>query len=98
MTPSWKLVVACDSAGVEYKTAIMKDLHSDPRVTNVIDVGVSKDGEDKSTDYPHVAVAAARKIMDGEADRGLLICGTGMGVAISANKIVSSQPWLAFEN
>ena len=36
---------------------------------------------------PHVAVAAARKVADGEADRALLICGTGLGVAISANKV-----------
>lgn len=39
------------------------------------------------TAYPHTAVNAAKKIAAGEADRGLFICGTGLGVAISANKV-----------
>jgi ribose 5-phosphate isomerase B len=50
----------------------------------VEDVGV---GADDKTAYPHLAVAAARKVAAGEADRALLICGTGLGVAISANKV-----------
>ena len=53
-------------------------------MASVTDVGV---GADEHTDYPHVAVAAARKIAAGEADRALLVCGTGLGVAISANKV-----------
>ena len=40
-----------------------------------------------TTAYPHVAVAAARLVAAGQADRALLICGTGLGVAISANKV-----------
>ncbi len=44
------------------------------------------DADDK-TAYPHLAVAAAKLVASGEADRALLICGTGLGVAISANKI-----------
>ena len=39
------------------------------------------------TAYPHLAVEAARKIQSGEADRGLFVCGTGLGVAIAANKV-----------
>jgi ribose 5-phosphate isomerase B len=50
----------------------------------VLDIGV---GPDDSTAYPHVAVDAARKIAEGDADRALLICGTGLGVAIAANKV-----------
>src|SRR3712207_9385516 len=42
---------------------------------------------DEDTHYPHVAVAAARLISEGKADRALLVCGTGLGVAISANKV-----------
>ncbi|HEY5880555.1 MAG TPA: RpiB/LacA/LacB family sugar-phosphate isomerase [Nakamurella sp.] len=42
-------------------------------------------GSRRSWRYPHVAVTAARKVARGEADRVLLICGTGLGVAISAN-------------
>jgi ribose 5-phosphate isomerase B len=60
------------------------DLEADPRVAEVIDVGVNAD---QSTAYPHVAVTAARAVADGKADRALLVCGTGLGVAISANKV-----------
>ena len=84
MTNRWRVVVGCDDAGVEYKTRLKADLEADDRVSEVIDVGV---GDDEHTAYPHVAVAAARLIADGRADRGLLICGTGLGVAISANKV-----------
>lgn len=51
----------------------------------VLDVG-SNDSSDK-TPYPLRAAEAARLVAEGKADRALLICGTGLGVAISANKI-----------
>lgn len=79
-----RIVVGSDDAGLGYKTAIAADFGADPRVAEVIDVGVDAD---EDTHYPHVAVAAARLIADGSADRALLVCGTGLGVAISANKI-----------
>jgi ribose 5-phosphate isomerase B len=50
----------------------------------VVDVGVAAD---EHTAYPHVALAAAGMVAGGEADRALLVCGTGLGVAISANKV-----------
>jgi ribose 5-phosphate isomerase B len=59
------------------------DLAADSRVAEVTDVGL---GADEDTAYPHVAVAA-RLVADGKADRALLVCGTGLGVAISANKV-----------
>jgi ribose 5-phosphate isomerase B len=51
----------------------------------VEDVGVMSDSDD--TAYPHVAVTAARHVAAGLADRALLFCGTGLGVAIAANKV-----------
>jgi ribose 5-phosphate isomerase B len=84
MSERWRVVVGCDEAGLSYKEALKADLNNDPRVTEVIDVGVQGD---EDTAYPYVAVAAAGKIADGAADRALLICGTGLGVAISANKV-----------
>lgn len=78
------VVVGCDDAGTGYKSVLAQDLAADPRVASVIDVGV---GAGEHTHYPHVAVAAARLVADGTADRALLICGTGLGVAISANKV-----------
>lgn len=85
MAPSWRIAVGCDEAGISYKEAIKADLESDRRVSQVIDVG-SFTGSDK-TAYPTRAAAAARLVATGQADRALLVCGTGLGVAISANKI-----------
>lgn len=80
----FRVVVGSDDAGLSYKTAIAADFARDDRVTEVIDVGVV---DDDDTHYPHIAVAAAKLIIEGRADRALLVCGTGLGVAISANKI-----------
>ncbi|BBY63733.1 ribose-5-phosphate isomerase [Mycolicibacterium helvum] len=79
-----RIVVGSDDAGLQYKDILRKDFEADPRVTSVVDVGVRSD---ENTAYPHVAVAAARMIANGDADRALLVCGTGLGVAIAANKV-----------
>ena len=79
-----RIVVGCDDAGLQYKDILLADLQADPRVGEVVDIGVSAD---ENTAYPHVAVEAARRIADGQSDRALLVCGTGLGVAISANKV-----------
>ena len=79
-----RIAIGGDDAGYDYKTRIKADLENDDRVAEVIDVGV---GADEHTAYPHIAKEAGRLITDGKVDRALLICGTGLGVAISANKI-----------
>ncbi|KAK3066603.1 D-erythrulose-4-phosphate isomerase 1 [Teratosphaeriaceae sp. CCFEE 6253] len=79
------IAMGADSAGSSYKNKIKADLEADPRVVKVIDVGV--DDASDATAYPHPAVDAAKLIKSGKADRALLICGTGLGVAISANKV-----------
>lgn len=84
MSEGLRIVVGADDAGYDYKERLKADLLADERVAEVIDVGVGPDGH---TAYPHIGVAAARRVADGEADRGLLVCGTGLGVAISANKV-----------
>jgi ribose 5-phosphate isomerase B len=84
MTDTLRIVVGSDDAGLDYKTILKNDLENDARVIEVIDVGVDADGH---TAYPHVAVEAARMVAEGKADRALLVCGTGLGVAISANKV-----------
>jgi len=84
-TPSWTVAIGADEAGFDYKKIIKADLEKDSRVKSVIDVGVNE-GTDK-TAYPHVGVAAARAVAEGKADRAIIICGTGMGVAISACKV-----------
>lgn len=84
MSEKLRIVIGNDEAGVEYKTALKDLLEADERVESVLDVGV---GSNDSTAYPHIAVNAARRVAAGEADRALLICGTGLGVAIAANKV-----------
>jgi ribose 5-phosphate isomerase B len=81
---TFRIAIGSDDAGHDLKEVLGRDLAADPRVAEVIDVGVDADGR---TAYPHVAVAAARLVADGSADRALLVCGTGLGVAISANKV-----------
>src|SRR6201999_1922913 len=56
-----------------------------PLVSSVTDVGVPSSSD--KTAYPHVAVTAAQLVASGAADRAVLICGTGLGVAIAANKV-----------
>ena len=94
-TVGFTIVVAADSAGVEYKEILKRDLEADPRVDKVIDVGLSA-GQD--IDYPHVAVAGARLIAEGKADRGLFVCGTGMGVAMAANKVPGIRASVAHDS
>lgn len=79
-----RIAIGADSAGFEYKSALVTDLAASPLVDSVTDVGVAQ-AED--TDYPHVAVAVARLVASGAVDRGVLVCGTGLGMAIAANKI-----------
>lgn len=79
-----RIVIGADDAGFLYKGELRADLEASEFVASVIDVGVGADGH---TPYPRVAIEAAELVARGEADRGLLICGTGLGVAISANKV-----------
>ena len=93
----FRIVVASDIAGYEYKRAIVTDLEADPRVSSVEDVGVHADGlSDQS--YAQTAIAAAERIKAGEADRGIFICGTGIGVAIAANKVQGIRATVAHDS
>lgn len=79
-----RLIIGSDDAGFEYKERIKTDLLTNPRVIDVVDVGVDVDSH---TNYPAIATAAAERVASGAADRAILICGTGLGVAIAANKV-----------
>ncbi|KAI2483707.1 ribose 5-phosphate isomerase protein [Pyrenophora tritici-repentis] len=80
-----RIAIGCDDAGVSYKNAIKADLEASPLVSTITDVGVPTNTD--KTAYPHIAVNAAKLVASGAADRALLICGTGLGVAIAANKV-----------
>ncbi|SDY77663.1 ribose-5-phosphate isomerase [Herbiconiux ginsengi] len=90
-----RLVIGADDAGFDYKEILKKDLLANPGVASVVDVGVDADGH---TAYPKVAIAAAELVANGEADRALLICGTGLGVAISANKVAGIRAVTAHDS
>lgn len=77
-----KLGIGCDEAGYQLKEILKNYLQEGDH--EVIDHGV-KDGE--TVPYPDVAIAVARKVAAGEYERAVLICGTGIGVSISANKV-----------
>jgi len=95
-TKPLRIVVGGDDAGFDYKTALTADLKAHPLVASVHDVGPHS-ASDK-TAYPHFAVDAAKLIKSGEADRALLICGTGLGVAISANKVTGVRAVTAHDS
>lgn len=77
-----KISVACDHGGLELKNTIAKHLESQGH--EVKDFGTyTKD----SCDYPEFAAAAARAVAGGECERGIVVCTTGIGVSITANKI-----------
>ncbi len=76
-----KLVIAADHGGVKLKDAVKQALAS--RGIAFEDLGAH--GED-SVDYPDFATAVARRIADGQADQGVLICKTGIGMSMTANR------------
>lgn len=88
-TKRFRLILGADEAGVDYKDRIMADLRDDPRVSEIIDIGVNRSDstEEFTTPYPYVGIKAGELIRDGQADRAILFCGTGIGVAIAANKV-----------
>lgn len=90
MGDKWRIVVGSDDAGFSYKEVLKADFEASDRVETVLDVDVDVDvgvDGDGHTPYPAIAIAAAELIAAGKADRALLVCGTGLGVAIAANKV-----------
>jgi ribose 5-phosphate isomerase B len=76
-----KVAIASDHRGYHLKEKVISLLKA--KGHEVFDDGPASDA---SVDYPDFAALVARKVSSGEADRGILICGTGIGMAISANK------------
>lgn len=77
-----KLVIGNDHAGVEFKEKLVKALKG--REHEIINVGTDSL---ESVDYPDIAALVGEKVLDGKAEYGILICGTGIGISIAANKI-----------
>jgi ribose 5-phosphate isomerase B len=77
-----KIVLASDHGGFELKEEIKK--HLIKKGYDIIDMGVNYT---QSVDYPDYGKRAALMVADKEADRGIIICGTGIGISIAANKV-----------
>lgn len=76
-----KIVIGCDHAALELKNKVIAHLNT--RGFDVCDVGTYTCDP---CNYPDYASAACKKLQSGEADLGILICGTGIGMSIAANK------------
>lgn len=79
-----KIAIGCDNAAVSLKL-VLKDYLATRDDIEVIDFGVSSENDLEL--YPDVAERTALSVANGECDRGILLCGTGLGMAISANKV-----------
>jgi ribose 5-phosphate isomerase B len=77
-----KMAVGADHAGFELKAAVAEFLREQGHV--VLDLGTC---DSKPVDYPDYAEAVGKAILDGRAERGVLICGSGVGATVAANKL-----------
>jgi RpiB/LacA/LacB family sugar-phosphate isomerase len=77
-----RIVVGADHAGFELKQLLAAYLRQ--RGHEVLDIGTNSDDP---VDYPDYADAVSQAVLDGRAERGLLICGSGVGASVAANKI-----------
>lgn len=78
-----KIAIACDHGGVDLKQDLIKRLQGEGYT--VLNMGT--DDASVSVDYPDMAEICCEKVLSQEADCGILICGTGLGIGIAANKI-----------
>lgn len=77
-----RIAIGSDHRGFAAKNRLAQSLRE--RNITVADMGTDRA---ESVDYPDFAVLVARKVACGEADRGILLCGTGIGMSIAANKV-----------
>jgi RpiB/LacA/LacB family sugar-phosphate isomerase len=77
-----RIVVGADHRGYELKDLVARRLRSGDH--EVLDVGMNSA---EPVDYPDIALAVGRPIQDGSADRGIIVCGSGVGAVIAANKL-----------
>ena len=76
------IALGCDHGGFQLKQAVMK--HLDELGLEYKDYGTYNE---ESCDYPVYGEAVANAIVKGECDKGIIICGTGIGISIAANKV-----------
>lgn len=87
-----RVVVGSDHAGFELKQMLIGHLQQNGHA--VTDVGTSSEAP---VDYPDFAEAVALKLLRGESERGILICGSGVGASVAANKIAGIRAGLCHD-
>jgi ribose 5-phosphate isomerase B len=87
-----KVAVACDHAGFPLKDTVMDAIRKAGH--EVIDLGTNSTAP---VDYPDIAEKLGRAIQRGEADRGVVICGSGVGAAVAANKMMGVRAGLCHD-
>ena len=80
-----RVAFAADHAGAALKDALLRRLAADGLGHELLDLG--GDGSDPEDDYPDFAQCLGEAIQDGTADRGVLICGSGVGASVAATKM-----------
>ncbi len=93
MSTKETIAIASDHAGVELKAAVSELLAEEG--FEVLDLG--PDNSDTSVDYPDYGKAVAKRVSSGEIERGILICGTGIGMSIVANKFTGVRAALVHD-
>ena len=88
-----RIALASDHAGYQYKQEIKAFLKN--KGIQVVDVGTNSI---ESCDYPIFAHAAAEKVANGDADYGILVCSSGEGIAIAANKTKGIRAGIAYND
>ncbi len=88
-----RILLACDHGAFELKKEIEDYLAAQPGV-EVINLGVDGPG---SVDYPEYAQKLCRALLAGEAERGILLCGTGLGMSIAANRFTGIRATLCHD-
>lgn len=76
-----RIAIGSDHRGIQLKAKLLQHLSQNGHET--FDAGAFTE---QAVDYPDVASEVSRRVVSGSADRGILICGTGIGMAITANK------------
>ena len=93
MQTQFKLIMGCDLAAYDFKVKVLEELRR--RGYDITDIGCQSSLEG---DYPPIAEEVATRVVSGEFDRGLLICGTGQGMAMAANRVKGARCALVYEN
>ena len=86
-----KIAIAADHGGYELKEKIkeyLESIYANDKDVEILDIGTDSDA---SVDYPMYGKKCAEKVASGQAQKGIVICGTGIGISIAANKVKGAR-------